>query len=173
MHRIASGLALGGLLLLSRCAARSVELKHTTSGTWELVCGQAMDLCVREIENVCKEKRYRILRGMSETRLRDAPPYSTEYRTSRLEFVCSDDGGQMITAPSSESVWQSATRVCASGDTRACVGPGGCPGGQTCRPDGTGFGPCDCGAVKTLPPPVSVGDAGAPATDGGTPDAAR
>ena len=61
--------------------------------------------CVREIENTCKDKRYRILRGMSETRLRDAPPYSTEYRTSRIEFVCSDDGGQMVTASVGESVW--------------------------------------------------------------------
>ena len=114
---------------------------------------------------------------MSETRLRDAPPYSTEYRTSRLEFVCSDDGNQMVTGPTPESIWRAATNVCASGDTRACVGVGACAGGQVCRPDGTGFGPCDCGSkapsvdagamnadaaavAPKAPPPIPVSDAG-------------
>ena len=63
MHRIASSLLMGGLGLLLSCAARSVELKHTTGGSWELICGLPMDGCVREIENVCKEKRYRISAG--------------------------------------------------------------------------------------------------------------
>jgi hypothetical protein len=148
MHRIAAGFWIGALSLVAACAARSVDLKHTTGGSWEITCALPMDACVREIENTCKDKRYRILRGMSETRLRDAPPYSTEYRTSRIEFVCSDDGGQMISAPSSESVWNSATRVCSAGDTRACIGAGACAGGQSCRPDGTGFGPCDCAGSK-------------------------
>lgn len=43
------------------------------------------------------------------------------------------------------------------GRSVACVGPGGCAGGQICRPDGT-FGPCDCGS--------------APRDAGGEPDAA-
>jgi hypothetical protein len=163
MHRIAAGLFIGALSLGAACAARSIDLKHTTGGSWEITCAMPMDACVREIENTCKDKRYRILRGMSETRLRDAPPYSTEYRTSRIEFVCSDDGGQMITAPSSESVWSSASHVCAAGDTRACVGTGACAGGQVCRPDGTGFGPCDCGGSKPSGDagPISNADAGA------------
>jgi hypothetical protein len=35
---------------------------------------------------------------------------------------------------------------CAQGETRACVGPGACPGGQLCVADGT-WGVCDCGAA--------------------------
>lgn len=38
-----------------------------------------------------------------------------------------------------------AAQVCAPGAAVACVGPGGCAGGQTCNAAGTGFGACDCG----------------------------
>src|SRR5258708_5161368 len=33
---------------------------------------------------------------------------------------------------------------CVTGDSKACVGPAGCTGGQVCTADGT-YGPCDCG----------------------------
>lgn len=36
--------------------------------------------------------------------------------------------------------------VCVPGKSEACVGPGACQGGQVCKADGSGFGPCDCGA---------------------------
>jgi hypothetical protein len=39
------------------------------------------------------------------------------------------------------------TRVCGKGDTRACVGPRGCSGGQECLADGSGFSACDCGTA--------------------------
>lgn len=35
--------------------------------------------------------------------------------------------------------------TCSPGDTRSCVGPGACTGGQTCGSDGS-WGACDCGA---------------------------
>lgn len=35
--------------------------------------------------------------------------------------------------------------ACVPGESQECVGPGACKGGQVCTPDGTGFGPCDCG----------------------------
>lgn len=34
--------------------------------------------------------------------------------------------------------------VCAPGQSVACVGPGGCEGGQVCRSDGAGYEPCEC-----------------------------
>jgi hypothetical protein len=37
---------------------------------------------------------------------------------------------------------------CVPGESRACVGPGGCQGGQACKQDGTGYTGCDCGAPK-------------------------
>ncbi len=38
--------------------------------------------------------------------------------------------------------------VCTAGDTRGCVGPGACDGGQVCLSDGT-WGDCDCGTTGT------------------------
>lgn len=57
--------------------------------------------------------------------------------------------------------------VCEPGETRVCVGPGACSGGQSCEPTGQGWGACDCGAGGT------TGSGGAPgaggASSGGAP----
>lgn len=37
--------------------------------------------------------------------------------------------------------------ACVPGASVACVGPGACQGGQVCLPDGSGYGPCDCGGA--------------------------
>lgn len=43
----------------------------------------------------------------------------------------------------------SSSAPCAPGDTRACVGPAQCPGGQLCD-DKSHWGACDCGATNPL-----------------------
>lgn len=45
-----------------------------------------------------------------------------------------------------------AARACIPGSTQACVGPGKCEGGQSCLPDGTAYGPCDCGTLSAPSP---------------------
>ncbi len=47
-------------------------------------------------------------------------------------------------ACSSEPI--SAPPGCVPGQSIACVGAGGCAGGQVCRADGTGYDECQCGA---------------------------
>jgi hypothetical protein len=44
------------------------------------------------------------------------------------------------------------THACVPGATQSCVGPGACSGGQSCLPDGSGFGACDCGGAAPAPP---------------------
>lgn len=39
---------------------------------------------------------------------------------------------------------ETGATLCATGETRECVGPGGCRGGQNCTNDGK-WSPCDCG----------------------------
>jgi len=39
------------------------------------------------------------------------------------------------------------SQVCTPGTSVACVGAGGCAGGQVCLADGTGYGACDCGGM--------------------------
>jgi hypothetical protein len=54
----------------------------------------------------------------------------------------------------------SQPRECIPGQSVACVGPGGCTGGQACNSAGTGYDTCQCSA--------SGNDGGSP--DGGAPD---
>ncbi len=35
---------------------------------------------------------------------------------------------------------------CVPGESKACVGPGGCQGGQACEPGGESYSRCDCGS---------------------------
>lgn len=37
------------------------------------------------------------------------------------------------------------TPACTPGTTQVCVGPAACDGGQSCLPDGSGYGECNCG----------------------------
>jgi hypothetical protein len=53
---------------------------------------------------------------------------------------------------------------CVAGVSVACVGVGGCAGGQVCNAAGSGFGPCECGAAD-----AGIVDAGA--VDAGLADA--
>jgi hypothetical protein len=54
----------------------------------------------------------------------------------------------------------SASNLCEPGESRACVGPGGCQGGQVCRPNGSGWAACDCG--------TGTGGGGGEVNTGGT-----
>jgi len=40
----------------------------------------------------------------------------------------------------------SSSKSCIPGQSIACVGVGGCRGGQQCTTDGSGYGPCQCGS---------------------------
>jgi hypothetical protein len=55
------------------------------------------------------------------------------------------------------------TMLCVPGASVACVGPGGCSGGQVCSADGTSFGTCDCSH-----PSPEAGSDGAPPADAST-----
>jgi hypothetical protein len=59
------------------------------------------------------------------------------------ECVCSEPAGS---AGSASPDTGGAGSVCTPGDTRACIGPGACDGGQLCLPDGS-WGACDCGTA--------------------------
>ena len=56
---------------------------------------------------------------------------------------------------------------CIPGESRACVGVGGCSGGQACNLSGTGFAPCDCGGAGDAS--MMGSDAAATSPDAGTP----
>lgn len=158
-----------GLALLSACGAQEVKSQKLMDGSWSFECELAMDECVRRAQDKCPNQRYRILEGTSATRLRDAPPFERAYYTSRLRLTCTNDGGEPLislgskppeAAPSASSagapaVKPPASSVCTQGQTRECVGPAACKGGQACLADGSGFGACDCGPSPSATPSVA------------------
>src|SRR5712671_510223 len=80
--------ALCGLGVLAACAANPVERKQLADGSWRITCQLPMDACVRQLEVVCPEKRYRIVSGESKRELRDVEPVVRETRTSELTAIC-------------------------------------------------------------------------------------
>ena len=148
-------------VLLIACGASEFQSQKLADGSYTFKCELAMDECVRRAQEKCKNQRYRILEGTSETRLRDAPPFERAYHTSRLRLVCTDDGANVLlsvdTQKAADAQGEKSDRACAIGETRACVGAGACKGGQACLADGSGFGSCDCGsAVPVTPEPAST-----------------
>ncbi len=154
---------LGSLLLLTACGASEIEQQRLKDGSFNVTCQLSMDECLRRVQDQCKNQRYRIMEGTSETRLRDAPPFERAYHTSRVHFACNDDGANVLLSVDDKgSVASKPSAACSPGQTRECVGPGACKGGQACTGDGKGFGSCDCGPVAPLVPPT---------TDASTPSA--
>lgn len=155
------------VVALAGCTPKEFEQRKLNDGTYAFTCQLPMDECVRKVQNACEHQRFRILEGTSETRLRDAPPFEKAYHTSRLRLECTHDGADVLLsidkggAPASKAAPKSS---CSAGETRACVGAAACKGGQTCLPDGSGFGACDCGpapappasAAPPAPPPEAV-----------------
>lgn len=150
-------LYLGGVALLAACGSAEIQSQKLKDGSYEVSCELPMDQCILRVQDQCRNQRYRIVEGTSEVKLLDAPPFEKAYHTSRLHLVCSDDGGEPLLGRKETTAAKAvpaSNNVCATGDTRACVGPGACKGGQTCSPDRQSFGACDCGA--TTPPAPAV-----------------
>jgi hypothetical protein len=145
-----------GVIGLVACSGPEFKQQRLQDGSLQIDCDLAMDECVRKAQDLCNYQRFRILDGTSETRVSDVPPFERAHRTSRLHLKCTNDGAEPLLAldrPLAVSVQPPPpTLSCTPGETRACVGPGACQGGQSCLPDRTGFGACDCGPVA---PPVS------------------
>jgi len=53
-----------------------------------------------------------------------------------------------------------ATGGCIPGASVACVGPGGCAGGQVCDATGSGYGTCDCAATSSGNRPAASSGSG-------------
>lgn len=156
--------------LLTACGPPQIQQEKLQDGSIKVTCQLPMDDCIRRTQDACENQRFHIIDGTSETRLRDAPPYERAYHTSRLHFACTNDGGKPLLSldapppPATPEPKAPAPRTCAAGETRICVGPAACKGGQACLADGKGFGPCDCG--PTPPPPPPPVEPAAPASAG-------
>ncbi len=79
---------------------------------------------------------------------------------------CGDDGGAAGDA-GSDPMPDALMTVCDPGRSEACVGRGGCAGGQVCADDGASWGPCECDDPDGGPVDGGIGESDASSSDFG------
>lgn len=144
------------LIALSPLACGSVKTSNLPGGAYHIRCEKGMKDCIARAEKLC-EGVYTVLTGRSNLQILGGSTSSYRMATSsaELEVICGhetpEEEEKCITLPprsdepSDDPMRPAPERFCVPGSTQQCVGGGACQGGQTCRPDGSGFGPCDCG----------------------------
>jgi hypothetical protein len=157
----------GAALACSRSAP--VARERLPDGTFSFKCDGPLSFCLSHVDEVCKGGPYTVeigwdqpsTRGVDETRvethrsqaivrcLRRGENPRTRYAGPVATPVIEAEARNAELPPpavaSPAPVAKPAPRACVPGSTQACVGAAACAGGQSCLPDGSGFGPCDCG----------------------------
>jgi hypothetical protein len=152
------------LALASACAVGpKVTTERRPDGIYHLKCGTTLQRCLDEAESVCDHQRYAVLRAFDVHEYKGDPTARTEFRTSEAFVRCGFGPTwgvethalreqDLCPAPeTSPPVAAPAAPGCTPGASVACVGPGGCKGGQVCLPEGGKLGPCDCGPAAPAP----------------------
>lgn len=139
------------LALGSMACGSPMKAQRLSDGTWKVTCKSSLEECSRRAPEVCGEADHRIVGGGSENKLYGTPGNQVSVGRSEVIVACDAAPGSPGAPPPAES-----TRVCTPGSTLRCFGPGACSGGQACLPDGSGFGPCDCGPAAP-PAPLDAG----------------
>lgn len=146
---VAVQLLLAGWGPLIGCApAGSGAVRPIANGHYQLECEGSLRECLTRAEEKCDVLGYRVLAASEAKRRVGVPPLQSEYANSRATFACGvEEREQVATGPASASlpVSPAAPHTCLPGASQACVGPGGCSGGQSCMPNGRALSPCDCG----------------------------
>ena len=160
--------ALGALALVG-CATARVSAQRRPDGSAHLRCRTALPACLVEAERLCEGRHYIVLRALDEHDHRGSQLYD-DVRTSEAIVRCGppmawppgvepmalpgEPGAAPSLAPTPIPEPGAPPRACVPGSTQACVGPGGCKGGQACLAAGVAFGLCDCGvgAAAAAPP---------------------
>lgn len=153
--------SLGSLgVVLAALSCSGAQEKRLQDGAWHIRCGESMSRCTNRADVLCGDRGYHVLGGGTQGAMLGGPSgYQTRVESSELivrcgvapageeepEEVSSERAGAPDPAPSRDL-------LCIPGSAQACVGPGGCAGGQACLADGSGYAACDCGSTQPAPP---------------------
>jgi len=151
-------------VVLSVLACAGTQEKRLDNGAWHIRCGESMSRCTNRAEALCGDRGYHILGGGTRgDLLGGATGYRTRVESSELIVRCgaepvgdeetAEGGREPVAAPEPAPAHN---LLCVPGSTQACVGPGGCSGGQSCLADGSGYGACDCGGAQPAAPPAAA-----------------
>ncbi len=149
----ALGLGASALLLQAGCdALRTVRPTPLGDQTYQVTCPKALAQCLTSLDPVCPDG-YTVVRAEEKRERRGPTPWVVETYSSDAVVRCRDQASVFSSAP--PALVPPATPQprppgpgCIPGASQACVGRGGCAGGQICTADGQAFGPCDCGTVR-------------------------
>jgi len=179
---LCAALTTAAALTAAACAQQSnYEAKHLPDGTLHLKCEGALTACIARAETACHGNNYEVLKARDQRDMlgHENGAVQVEVRTSEAIIRCGARGQpapplppDAIAPPPPPPPAAVAVpppppaRSCVPGATQACIGPGRCDGGQSCLPDGSAFGPCDCGTLGpppgAAPPPPPTAATAAP-----------
>jgi hypothetical protein len=157
----AFGLA-ASFVVFTGCHA-NVTVTRRDDGLYHLKCSTTLQSCLGEAANLCKQFSFVVLRGYDERDYRGRSDVPEGVPASEALIACGPRSGwgnleQLRAEPLAKACGPATpppaapagpAHLCTPGASQACVGPGACSGGQACRLDGTGFGPCDCGGTPS------------------------
>jgi hypothetical protein len=168
---------LGSLLLLGCGSSSAFRPQATATGGYRLQCASTVAQCLERAKKWCGKDRLRVEQKTDDV-VYGVPGHKTGAQGAIIMFRCGGDEPQWklparterpasdeeaAPAPSAPKLQPAAPqRACVPGITQRCIGPGACAGGQACLPDGTGFGPCDCGPADAGAPSDAQLNDGAP-----------
>jgi hypothetical protein len=149
----ALGVTASALLLPAGCdALRTVRPTPLGDKTYQVTCPRSLAQCLTSLDPVCPDG-YTVVRADENRERRGAAPWIVETVSSEAVVRCQEKASVFGSAPPDASVTPGLVPPrppapgCIPGASQACVGRGGCAGGQICTADGHAFGPCDCGTV--------------------------
>ena len=85
-------------LLLVACASSTLfPPLRKPDGSWHLKCGATMDNCVKQAEELCRERGYVVLSGQSKHNVYGAELGHSQYevREAELDVACADRRGAL------------------------------------------------------------------------------
>jgi hypothetical protein len=152
------------LLALLACSSSPPAPAKQGDGSYHLACRGALADCLQRADRICREQGYAVAsaRDSRERLGHESGESQVEIRKSEAIIYCGSEvppaerpmielkREQPVVAEPAPSAAPAAPpppppRACVPGATQACVGPGGCSGGQACSADGMRFDPCNCG----------------------------
>jgi hypothetical protein len=161
---VGATVAAAGLFGFLGCHQPTVSIVRRDDGILHIKCtDKTLQRCLDAAEDACGRRRYAVLRAFDDHDYRGRTDAPLEVRDSEAFVRCGQQnawggdlgklrsdplGGATAAAPAAAV----PARACTPGASQACVGRGGCAGGQACLADGSGFGPCDCGDARPAAP---------------------
>lgn len=144
---------------LSACSGQTGRPSRLSDGGYSLSCKGPLSDCLRHAERICRDKGYSVAeaRDVRERLGGESGQSQVVIQKSDATIYCGDRAPKepirLVREPEAPpsaapapAPAPAAPRVCVPGATQACVGPGGCSGGQACSADGTRYADCNCGS---------------------------